>query len=460
MDKEDYAFLDSQSEHRDRLGDTSNMNPEFAARLSTAIRQAQAAGLPVKVMSGFREGSVTGSPYDVGGNSSHTYGLASDIDGLDGPNGKITQQWAQIAEANGLHNPYGTGNKSEFNHWQLPEQPLEKTPDLLNQLKAAKTSGNMTDVWNAYNGAKPVADRTGAIADTTGGVDVRNSVYQMLVGKGLNANQAMGVVYSMMGESGTGLNAGSLGDSGKSIGFGQWNGDRRANLEATAKSMGVAPTDPSAQLAHFKNEIDGPYAAEIANVKNNASSAADATRLWTGSVGEKSGYERPEKNNWQQRFATGSQAGKIGDDGSPVWTTPSSQPTGTPAPTAVASTPGPPTSVGDAIAKLTKDDKSGASPLSKLGEAFAPKGAQLGMGSEPMLQAPQDTSAMLAGPAQQLMANNMASMKPLSWSTSPYGTGTAGPQQLDPASQSVAAGQFGIRPPGLTLNSLSPFGYG
>jgi len=329
------------------------------------------------------------------------------------------------------------GGVASFSNTKTPTQASDETP-AANANAAANTTG-----------AKPVS-----------GVDIRDSVYQMLVGKGLTANQAMGVVYSMMGESGTGLDASSLGDNGKSIGFGQWNGDRRANLEAIAKSMNVAPTDPSAQLAHFKTEIDGPYAAEVENVKKNASSAADATRLWTGSVGEKSGYERPETNNWQQRFATGAQAGKIGDDGSPVWTTPS---TNTPAPsttTPSTTTPGPPTSIGDAIAKLTKDDAKGASPLDKLGQAFAPKEAQTRMGSEPMLQAPQDNSMMLSGPAQQLMATNIASMKPLSWSTSPYGSGLAGPQAVDPSAMSAAAGQFGIRPPGLTLNSLSPFGYG
>ena len=105
-------------------------------------------------MSGFREPGQTGSAYDAGGNSSHTYGLAFGLDpALDGPNGKITNQWAQIAEANGLHNPYGISDKGEFNHWQLPPQPLEQTPQLLAQLKAARSTGNFQNVWNAYNGA-------------------------------------------------------------------------------------------------------------------------------------------------------------------------------------------------------------------------------------------------------------------------------------------------------------------
>jgi hypothetical protein len=157
------AFLASISSHTDRAGDTANLNPQFATRLAAAIKQAQAAGLNVSLESAFREpGQLTGqgdtssaAGYDAGGNSSHSYGLAVDIHGLDGPNGPITQRWAQIAQANGLNNPYGVGNAKEFNHWQLPSAPLERTPQLLASLKAAKATGDFTNVWNAYSGASP-----------------------------------------------------------------------------------------------------------------------------------------------------------------------------------------------------------------------------------------------------------------------------------------------------------------
>ena len=162
MADSDLAYLTSLSEHPNRPGDVSNMNPDFAARLAAALKQARDAGLPVGLMSGYRDDSTTGSAYDAGGNSSHGYGLASDISGLDGPNGKITNAWAQIAEANGLHNPYGVGNKAEFNHWQLPPQPLEQTPQLLASLKAARSSGDWNKVWAAAapltGGATPNVD--------------------------------------------------------------------------------------------------------------------------------------------------------------------------------------------------------------------------------------------------------------------------------------------------------------
>jgi Phage tail lysozyme/D-alanyl-D-alanine carboxypeptidase len=464
-----------------KVVDLADLNPEFQRRMGNFLTSAKAAGIPAHIIEAYRSNAVQAQyykekqqglrPYPVAppGASFHNYGYAADTLADDRSR---QQDLINYAYAH-----------PEFGIAPLPKDPphfqiagYQHVSDLLaNPPKLGE--GPRPDLspfiatrqgYSIAPGGAAATPSSGGAADapSTGGVDIRNSIYQMLIGKGLTANQAMGVVYSMMGESGAGLDAGSLGDSGSSIGFGQWNGERRANLEATAKTMGVAPTDPSAQLAHFKNEIDGPYAAEIENIKKNASSAADATRLWTGSVGEKSGYERPKVNNWQQRFAVGSQAGKIGDDGAPVWTTPSTQPTGSkpsttgapPAPTTDTPAPGPPTSVGDAITRLTREDAKGTSPLDKLGAAFAPKQAQLGMGNEPMLQAPMDSSSSLFAPAQQLMATNMATMKPPSWSTSPYGFGTAGPQISELAA--AAGGQFGARPPGLTLNSLSPFGYG
>jgi hypothetical protein len=148
------AFLATLSSHTDRAGDTANLNPDFAVRLASAVKQARAENIPISVFSAFREPGQTGSAYDAGGNSSHSYGLAADIAGLDGPNGKITQRWAQIAQANGLSNPYGIGNGAEYNHWQLPPVPLEQTPQLLASLKAAKATGSYANVWAAYQGGQ------------------------------------------------------------------------------------------------------------------------------------------------------------------------------------------------------------------------------------------------------------------------------------------------------------------
>jgi hypothetical protein len=228
------------------------------------------------------------------------------------------------------------------------------------------------------------------------------------------------------------------------MGFAQWVGPRRAGLQATAKAMGLSETDPTAQLAYFNQELDGQYKGVVDDIKNNASSAADATRIWTAK------YEAPKVNNWQARFAEGSQIGKVGDNDSPVWNTPASTKVAapaaaTPAPDA-ATTPTPdatkpPQTVGDALAAITKEDpKTGASPLEKLGSAFSPK--QAPTQSEPMLAGGGQAhgGAEMAGPSAQLMSNVLAqSSRPLSWSTAPYGSGMAGPQSF--------------AQPGMTLNS-------
>jgi Tfp pilus assembly protein FimT len=98
-------YLSRLSSHAGRVGDTSNLNPEFAVRLASAIQQARSEGIPVSLMSGYRDDDTTGSAYDAGGNSSHGYGLAGDVGGLDGAGGALTTRWGQIAQQNGLSNP-------------------------------------------------------------------------------------------------------------------------------------------------------------------------------------------------------------------------------------------------------------------------------------------------------------------------------------------------------------------
>ena len=145
--------------------------------------------------------------------------------------------------------------------------------------------------------------------------DTRTEVFNGLVKRGLTPQQAMGSVYGLMGESGTALDPNSKGDSGNSIGIGQWNQGRRANLEATAQQMGTTWNDPKAQVAHLFNELDGPYSKVLAKIKANANSAADATNIWT------SDYESPKVNNYAQRYIQGSQAGRLDANGNPTWTT-------------------------------------------------------------------------------------------------------------------------------------------
>ena len=277
--------------------------------------------------------------------------------------------------------------------------------------------------------------------------DTRTELFNGLVKRGASPQQAMGIIYSTMGESGTALNPNATGDGGNSHGFGQWNGGRFANLQSTAASMGTTWNDPRAQVAHFFNEVDGPEKTAFNTVKSGANTSADATNLWTA------GFERPAQNDWKQRYIQGTQAGRLDANGNPSWTT------GAAAPLPAASTvpaqgpsqpAAPPTSgaqdfataiksgdVGGALGALTKgqDDKSKPRGLAdQLTSPAAPA---------------QQSSAMLPSPfagdqggqaqaGQQLLGQVLEqSAKPLTWSSRPYGAGTAGPQI-----------------PGTTLNSM------
>jgi hypothetical protein len=284
------AYLTSLSEHPSRPGDVSNMNPDFASRLAAAIKQARDAGLPVGVMSGYRGDTTTGSAYDAGGNSSHGYGLASDISGLDGPNGKITNAWAQIASANGLHNPYGVGNKAEFNHWQLPEQPLEKTPALLASLKDARSSGDFQNVWKAYGanaggGSSPTI--AGAPAPINPGLTVNTSpmagshaqyIQDYAKSIGLDPSLALGIANAegLKSWSAANPNAASTVDveNGKPFSFGDFQLNVRNGMGNQAIAAGIDPRDPNQWQAADKFALDQMKAGGVGPWKGDPVAAA------------------------------------------------------------------------------------------------------------------------------------------------------------------------------------------
>ncbi len=290
-DDDAYAYLAGLSEHPNRQGDTANLNPAFAQRLAAAIRQARGEGLPIGVMSAFREPGQTGSAYDAGGNSAHSYGLASDVSGLDGPNGKITTRWGQIAAENGLNNPYGVGNAKEFNHWQLPPQPLEQTPQLLASLKQAKASGSWPAVWSAYSGggdsgAAPI--RTAA-APINPGLTVNSSplagshsqfIQDYARSIGLNPNLALGIAGAegLKSWSAKNPNAASgvdIDPNGQPFSF----GDFQLNIQpgamgAKAIAAGIDPRDPAQWQAADKFALDQMKAGGVGPWKGDAVAAA------------------------------------------------------------------------------------------------------------------------------------------------------------------------------------------
>lgn len=168
------AYLDSLSAHSDRLGDTSLLHPDMAARLAGAIRDARAAGLPVTLQSGYRDPHATGSSYDAQGLSLHDKGGAADVGGIGAPGSPQATIWASIATAHGLYNPY-LGTKSEgreYNHWQLIPDKLENNPTMLNAIKAA---GN--DRAAAWNAISPLREDAPPVGKTQNPVDMVNAAF-------------------------------------------------------------------------------------------------------------------------------------------------------------------------------------------------------------------------------------------------------------------------------------------
>jgi hypothetical protein len=282
-----YAFLAGLSEHPNRPGDTSNFNPDFAARLAKSIREARAMGLPVGVMSGYRSDTTTGSAYDAGGNSSHGYGLASDISGLDGPNGKITQAWARIAQSNGLNNPYGAGNAKEFNHWQLPPQPLEQTPQLLARLKQARASGDFQNVWSAYGGGPTPPSSPGAAAPINAGLTVNTSplagsheqfITDYAKSIGLDPKLALGIANAegLRAWSTSNPNAASRVDveNGKPFSFGDFQLNVRNGMGADALARGIDPRDPAQWQAADRFALDQMKAGGVGPWRGDPVAAA------------------------------------------------------------------------------------------------------------------------------------------------------------------------------------------
>lgn len=140
------------------------LHPTFAVRLATAVKAARAMGIPVGVTSAYRP-----PIYNIGGfgggvkgkfRSLHSYGLAVDVTGLDGPGGKNSRQWYKIATAAGLFNPYGPRNWSEYNHYQAV--PEKVASEALKATITAKGPINLDKMWKVA-GVTPNPDIPGTV---------------------------------------------------------------------------------------------------------------------------------------------------------------------------------------------------------------------------------------------------------------------------------------------------------
>lgn len=82
---------------------------------------------------------------------------------------------------------------------------------------------------------------------------------------GLSAQQADAFAGNFQVESGFDPNAYNANENAH--GYAQWEGPRWTALQAYAAKLGLAPTSQQAELGYLNQELSGPYASVIANLK-------------------------------------------------------------------------------------------------------------------------------------------------------------------------------------------------
>jgi hypothetical protein len=466
------TYLSGLSAHADRPGDTSSLNPEFAVKAANAISDARVAGLPVSLLSGYREGTATGSKYDMGGYSAHGYGLASDFDGIGAPGSKTAQQWNQIAQANGLHNPY-LGTKAEgkeWNHWQLPTLPLEQTPDALAALRKAKATGDMSQVWAA------------SAPFMSGGTMVASAAKPGTTINAANAPVTGALGYTGGGSGATAPAVAAINAQAKPAGGGFLNSV--ANIESNDRNIPSTvdkdyPGQPgSKSQGHW--QIDTPtwlqFAAKTGvdtKLYPNAMSAPREVQAQVASAIPlgRFGGQTIKKLNAQygttldKTQTLGALDAKYGG-GSGATATADAATTAAPAATtsAPAATAAPDTWYGKLV---SQPESGGKSPMEKFADAFAQGPQKMKQAEED--QAPQ-TVKNVTGPAP--IARNVSPglqnvaqtygqtlntfSQPLTWNNAPPGAPQMPPAGLQPTP--------GAGVPGISLNSFQPppqgLGYG
>ena len=311
------------------------------------------------------------------------------------------------------------------------------------------------------------------VAATEGPLDTRQLVYNKLTAAGLAPHQALGALYGLGGESHPALDTTAYNpkDPGGAIGIAQWNGPRRAALEAFAKDRGTSVADPNTQADFLVDELTNKNAATyqpgVFAKMQNTQNAADATKTWVSS------FERPKVNNWQARFNQGSAVGTLDNNNQFVLgTSPSSNTSGG---TAVAATG--PTNTTAAPAAPPTDDRPwyakafGAlmegkdgkkSPFDKFSEALV--GGDKAAKEAVAAQAPESSALTSSGPGARNVSPGLQNVaqtygqtlnsfsQPLTWNSAP----PQAPNLPAAGLQPTPATQV----PGISLNSVQPSPYG
>jgi hypothetical protein len=291
-------------------------------------------------------------------------------------------------------------------------------------------------------------------ATSQGPQDPRQIVYNKLVAAGLQPHQALGALWSLGGEGGAGLDPRSYNakDPGGSIGYGQWNQTRRSALEDLAKTNGTSWADPNTQADHIVNELTNKdyssYQPGVFAALQTAKTPEEAASIWT------SKYERPQKDNSDQRIAGGSQVATLDTNNNLVLGSAPSSPSTTAPSTAAPAVAGNAPAAAPAaqpswLDKLTGspvdaqgNPTGGTSPLQQLTQASV---ARLGAeGQTEKQEAPEKSALSGVGPGARNVSPGLANVAQV------YG------QTLNSFSQPLTWTSKAAGPPGMPAAGLQP----
>ena len=148
-----------------------HLHPIFALRLAAAIKQARADGLPdVGCYSTYRPPAFGVGGFSNKFDSTHAYGIASDMKGIGSPGSAKSKLWHKIALAHGLFNPYFGRKASEFNHYQAANVKIVR--GALRKTITAHGPKDDSIMWRVANAIVPalMAVEIGSIEVAAGGM--------------------------------------------------------------------------------------------------------------------------------------------------------------------------------------------------------------------------------------------------------------------------------------------------
>lgn len=128
-------------------------------------------------------------------------------------------------------------------------------------------------------GSEDTQEKSNKPAATFGKSDLLEKIYKQLVSYKFNRGQIAAIMGNMYGESNFKPDI----EESNSIGYGlaQWSFGRRTNLEAYAKSKGVAVSDPTIQIEWLNKEYNDTYKSTLESTPFQKGSDIEAsTRAW------------------------------------------------------------------------------------------------------------------------------------------------------------------------------------